>query len=334
MLLVFILCFNSVIYADNGIPALKISIPRTSMNIGEPLVVGLEYRFKEPQISNKKEILKQIDPEAYLCIDKENVSIYRDRLQYLFKLQLQDEAGLDYKGTFIIWYNVLEKKLFFDKPGEYTVRAGLSKDFLSNPVKITVKSENKKALEALGAFQNLDDYLFLFVGLNESPEKRVGLLERLEQVQKQSEGTMLEKWSAARLGIEGFRDLQYSAIRDQNIVDQIQMYLNIGIELPDEFPVREEALYDLGGVEAFKGNKDRAASLRDELVKKYPKGKFAKKYLESREILANIGKTTERDNQTTSASSNKTIQIFIICGLSVVAIGIVIFIGKSKVKNT
>ena len=329
--LVFIVSLNSIIYADNGIPDFNISVPITSLNIGEPLVVELEYHFKEPQISNKKEILNQIDPEAYLYIDKEDITIYQNRLQYLFKLLLQDESGLDYKGTFIIWYNVLEKKLFFDKSGEYIIRVGFSKEFLSNPLKITVKSENRNAKEALVDFKDLDDYLFLMVGINQYPDKRYELLERLKQVQKQSQGTMLEKWASARLGIEHFKDMIYGEEKDRSMIDEIHYYLNTGIELPDEFPVREETLYDLANVEDMKGNKEKAGSLREELVKKYPNGAFTKEYIDNKKILAKIGNNTTLVNQAISDPPNNNKLILIICGLSLIAaIGIAIFIGKRK----
>ena len=297
ILLVFIFSFNSVICANDGIPTSKVTVPRTSINIGEPLVAELEYHFKEPQIehhfgesqtSDKNVIMKEIEAEAYLRIDKEDVTIYQDRLPYLFNLSLQDEKGLDYKGTFVIWYNVLGKKVFFDKPGEYKVGVGLSKE--SDPIKITVKSENKKAMEALAVFKEVDDYIFLFVGVNASREKRAGLLERLKQVQKQSEGTMLEKWSAARLGVELFKDIQYIKERDPNQIDEIQKYLNKGIELPDDFPVREEALYDLGSIESLKGNKEKTDSLRKELLKKYLKGTFTQRYIEIRDRNKEIQK--------------------------------------------
>jgi hypothetical protein len=330
ILVLFVLSFNITIYADNGIPTFKVSLLKTSINIGEPLVAELEYHFTEPQISNKKEVLKQIDPEAYLCIDKEDITIYQNRLPYKFMLELQDEAGLDYKGTFIIWYDVLGKKIFFDKPGEYIIKAGLSKEFLSNPVKIKVKSEIKKAQEALNVFKDLEDYLFLMFGLNQNPSKRDAILERLKQVQKQSEGTMLEKWSAARIGVECFHDLQYSTETKQSKIDEIQKYLNKGIELSDDFPVREETLYDLCNIESMKGNKNRADSLRDELLKKYPKGKFAEKY---KTILANMGNNKEIVSQNTSAPSNNKKQIFIIIGLSLIAISMVIFIRKMKGKK-
>ncbi|MBN2589613.1 MAG: hypothetical protein JXA96_07115 [Sedimentisphaerales bacterium] len=284
ILFVCILSFHTVGYANNGIPTFNISVPRTTINVGEPLVGQLEFHFKEPQLSNKNEIVKQINAEhdLYLSIEKEEAAIYQNRFAYQTKLNLQDEAGLDYKGTFIIWYDPFGNKVFFDKPGEYVVRIGLAKELLSKPVKITVKSENKKAMKALSVFKDLNDYLFLFVGVDAYPEKRAGMLERLKQVNKLSEGTMLEKWSAARLGVECYNDIKYEKEKDESEIDEIHEYLKKGIELPDDFPVREEALYDLGIIEAKKGNKKRAESLWDELLKKYPKGKFAKTVIEIR----------------------------------------------------
>ena len=122
----------------------------------------------------------------------------------------------------------------------------------------------------------------------------------------------------------------YSAEKDQSKIDEIQKYLNSGIELPDEFPVREETLYDLANVEAMKGNKARADSLRDELVKKYPKGKFTEKFIESRAILAQMENKPKIEETTTLSEHNNSIKIVVISGLSVIAIGMVIFIGKVK----
>lgn len=282
ILLFGILSFSFVSYANEGIPTFNISIPRTTINIGEPLVGQLEFHFKEPQLSNKKEIVKQISAEhdLYLSIEKEDAAIYKDRFTYIVKLDLQDEAGLNYKGTFIIWYDLFGNKIFFDKPGDYVVRLGLAKELLSKPIKVTVKSENKKALEALAVFTGIEDYLFLFAGVEVKVEKRDGLLERLKQVNKLSEGTMLEKWSAACLGVECWKDFQKE--KDESKIDEIYKYLNKGIELPDDFPIREEALYHLGLIEARKGNKTKSESLWDELLKKYPKGQFAKTVIKIR----------------------------------------------------
>ena len=209
IIFLFVLSFSLNSFADNEIPTLEILVPRNSINIGEPLVVELKYHFKETQISNKNEISKQIEPEAYLCIQKKGATINNERLTYPFLLTLQDEAGLEYKGTFIIWYNVLGKKLSLDEPGEYTLRTSLLPNkFLSNPLQIMVKSGNKNALESLTVLTDLYDYLFLYTGTEEFSKKRDGVIERLKLVEKQSQGTMLENWSSARIGIAYFKDIK------------------------------------------------------------------------------------------------------------------------------
>ncbi len=282
ILLLGILSFSFVSYANDGIPTITISAPRTTINIGDPLIVEIELHFKQPIKSNENEIEKEIDIEynSFLSIDKGDVTVYKNRLAYRFKMELQDKVGLHYKGTVVIWYDALGDKIFLDEPGEYNIRVGLSKEIFSEPVKITVKSEKKNVPDALKVFTGKEDYLFLFLGLDAYPEKRAGILERLKKVNKLSEGTTLEKWSAARLGIECWKDFQKE--KDESKIDEIYKYLNKGIELPDDFPVREEALYHLGLIEARKGNKNKSETLWDELIKKYPKGEFAKKVINIR----------------------------------------------------
>jgi hypothetical protein len=84
----------------------------------------------------------------------------------------------------------------------------------------------------------------------------------------------------------------------------------------------------------MKGNKNRADTLREELVKKYPKSKFTEKVIESKAILAQMRNKSEIEGTSTLPAHNNTLKVVIISGLSVIVIGIVILIGKMKGEKT
>lgn len=328
--MVFILGFNYLTKANNDFLTCEIKIKSKSINIGEPLAIELIYHLKKPFISGKtNEIVKEIENSLTFKIEENELDISKNFLIYPFKLVLQDEAGLEYKGTFIVWYDYQAKKLFLDKPGEYSIQmCSLKDEIFSNTITINVTSKSNKAQEALYILKEPDDYLFLVHGLNEYSEKREERIERLKKVQQKSKKTILEQWSAARLGVEYFNDIQYSTERDHSKVNEIQSFLNTGIDLPDEFPIREETLYRLSTVESMKGNNERAVALLDELIEKYPKGRFVEEAKKSRPILAQRKNLTEINNQTTT--SINSLKIIALLGLSFLVVVTIILIGKKK----
>ena len=105
-----------------------------------------------------------------------------------------------------------------------------------------------------------------------------------------------------------------------------------GIDLPDEFPIREEVVYTLASIESVKGNRERAESLKDELVRKYPHGKFAARPIMGKTTAVPMIKKSDANRNSDSTLPHNTIKVFIIIGLSTIVIGSVVIMGKMKGK--
>ncbi|MEJ2051377.1 MAG: hypothetical protein P8Y60_16345 [Calditrichota bacterium] len=320
-------------FANEDFVNCEIQIHDTTINIGNPLAIEIIYRFKEPKISMEtKEIATEIEHSASLYVDrKDGLSVVKDYPIQPFFMILQDKSGLEYKGSFVLWYDYMAKRIFFSQPGEYIIRIGNFRGkIFSNSVNIIVKSESKEMKKTLSLLSDVDDCLFLLHGLIASPEKRAEKIEHLKSVHNDSKGTLIANWSAARLGTELFKDLHNKT--EQNNIDEIQSFLYTGIELPDAFPIREESLYDLVNIETMKGNKDRADSLRYELIKKYPNGEFTRKVNKRTNILAQQRNLQEINGQTTP--HHNSLNVIIISGLSILTICVVILIRKMKGEKT
>ena len=334
ILFISIISSNSMIYAQEDFLTCEIATKNSTISIGEPLVVELTYHLKKPLISRTtNEKNKEIDNGLSLQIDFDSSGSAKEYRLYPFKLILQDESGLEYKGTFVLWYDYFAKKLYFDKSGKYTLQACSKKDqIFSNSIVVQVRPERYKTQEALSSLTDPDDYLFVLHGLDDYPEKREARLSRLKQVEEQSQGTILEKWIAARLGIECFNDVLNSSEKQQVKIDEAIVFLDKGIDLPDEFPIREEVVYTLASIESVNGNRERTESLKDELVRKYPHGKFAARPIMGKTPAIPMIKKSDDSRNSELTVPHNTIKVFIIIGLSTIVIGSIVIIGKMKGK--
>ena len=141
-------------------------------------------------------------------------------------------------------------------------------------------------------------------------EKQTEVMLHLKKVIEQCEKTVLAKWCAARLGLEYFKEFQdehtsfihYSEKRQKYLINgalfkQAHKYLKIGAKLPDEFPIREEILKELGIAEYTKGNHEKLVSLLDELGTKYPKGKHGRKASQMKKEFLGIQKREKEKEQ-------------------------------------
>ena len=131
------------------------------------------------------------------------------------------------------------------------------------------------------------DYLMLEFGVSENQKIRLDTLSRFIKIFSKYPNTLIGKWSAARLGLESYKDYletitsdktnnqSLSSVQAELLMKSIA-YLENARKLPDAIPVREEVLYKLGRIESLKGNQKNAKAIFQELSNKYPFGKYGR----------------------------------------------------------
>ena len=213
---------------------------------------------------------------------------------------LQGTKGLEYKGTFDIFYDD-SVGLVFDKPGTYNVRIlSPSGKYSSNYLEIVVEPPSEAEEKALSFVAGVEDFIFLMGGLCEKGEKAKRMTKLEELVNKYGE-TTLAKWSAARLGIEYFKEFhkQHSSFEkfkakkqknevDSSLFDKAYYYLKKGSTLPDGFSIRSEVLDNLIVTEYINDNYQEAIRLAEELESKYPYSEYGQKASRAKKELREL----------------------------------------------
>jgi len=258
-----------------------------SIMVGEPLVLQMTYILQKARLMPAtQKPFSSIMHEAIVQIEDPNGGLRELPLFPRF-IHLDDSQGLRYSGTFIMFYDGYEKHLVLGKPGTYKIRAFVTKEHFSNTLNISVQEASKQQSEALSTLSSPNEYFFLEAGEHGEPQTRSETILRVQQVIDQGGDILLSKWAAARLGIEESKELEkkypdvekfWNEYRQgkmkEPLLDQAQSHLSKALNLPDEFPIREQILYELPKVEFIKGNYKKARSLLDELAHKYPHGEY------------------------------------------------------------
>lgn len=286
---------------------MEISTQRKDIEIGEPLLVKVNLIFEHPQISTlTKKLSTSIETDVWTLQvqhSDDEPSLYP--LVLPVRLNLQDTEGLAYEGVIEVFCHlyrekkVLSKKIIFEKQGSYIFGiVGSKKQQKSNFLDISVKPSilGEKALSFL---TDPEDFAFLEGGICKNPKT----VSHLEEVVNHCKNTMLARRSSARLGLEYFKDFQKkhksfekfkeklkSSEIEKPLFDKAVAGLTNGVELPDDFPIRAELLEKLAIIEYMKNNYIKANSHLDELISKYPKGKYGKKAIEHKKELLELQK--------------------------------------------
>jgi len=294
--IVFIVLVSDAI-ASAETRTVEIETTSSSIKIGEPLLMNICCHHQKPQISDitgKRKLSIRIE-RLYL-----RAKAGKKETEYiLMPIRLADyeEQGLTYSGTIQVFYDDTEG-LVFKEPGTYCIYVATgSENAISNTLVINVLPASDLEEKALSILSEPNDFLFLLAGLCEKKEK-ANKVSKLERIGEECGETILAKWSAARLGIEYFRDFQKkhpsiekfkAGLENDGIKEPLYQkaceYLTTGAQLPDEFPIREEVLWNLCSIEHIRGNFDKTISLLDELSTKYPKGIYGQKASESKAQL-------------------------------------------------
>jgi len=266
---------------------------KTKVKLGDAIFINLNITHAHPQVSAEtSEPLPSVKYGNWvLCIQNNEANkpiLYHLALPLRFKLK--DAKGFQYSAEIEIFCHPSEEeeklitKVIFDNPGFYTIQI-LNGKQISNKIDVSIEysSLGEKGLALL---TNPKDFAFLLGGLYKSPET----IKHLTEVVNECKGTELAQRAAARLGLEYFIEFHrkhpsFEKFKDKRQKDKVEepffdlacKYLAIGVDLPDEFPIREKVLDGLFKTEFIKDNYEKIDILLDELEAKYPRGKYGRR---------------------------------------------------------
>jgi hypothetical protein len=279
----------------------EISSPTKLIGVKEPIIIKITHRFKNPQFSSSKgKILPSVPNEEFILIEMKDKNwqpkfsrakkIRSDAGTEYFmyplfsQLVLEDSKGLIYSNYFVFQYNLIKNDYIFPEPGKYKILVpptqGIPSDI--NALEIEVQP-SALPYSSSSILTNKYDYDFLAGLLSqifEDPNYRIGALERLESLVKQNQSTLLEKWAAARLGLEYYReydDNRVKALQEKKecpteLLDKAEGFLIKSTSLPDDFPERQVVYLRLAEISMRKNEFTKATGYLDEIKSKYPNG--------------------------------------------------------------
>jgi len=369
LLVVLLSCFLQSKAVSNNIPAsIEITSPKATIDIGEPLILKLTYKFEEPQMNaetgdihsgirhNSCLLIELKDADNdwlvnypdFILFEKEGIKYYPLELQSL-NLNVQDEQGLEYSGYFLIAYNHYKKGLTFDEPGKYRVcMISTANKIFSNVEDLQITSHMQKEKCALLDPNSCDFLMGLDRKLFEDPNYRSKTMVNLKNIVEQCPDSLLSKLAAARIGLESFYDAEVKRTEarrekrelSRQLYQEAKVYLQIGLYLPDDFFVRQEILYRLIEIEEenVEENKNysKALSYLDELSTKYPTGKYGKKAFGWKKELLELQELHELESgQSTNPPLDQTPRHAALPFVSVavvagIALIVLFFISKKK----
>ena len=279
---------------------MEISTSQAHIKVGEPLLISLVRHHQEPQISEVTGYVKSSINARHFhleVLDANDKSIKKAYKPMPIRLMLQGTKGLEYKGAFDVFYDD-SVGLVFDKPGIYNVcLLSPSGKYSSNSLEIMIEPPSEAEEKALSFFAGVEDFAFLMGGIFKNEQT----VSHLGQAADRSGDTILGKWSAARLGIEYFKEFhkqhrsfeKFKAKKQKNEVDSLLFdkaydYLKKGSALPDEFSIRGEVLDNLIVTEYINGNYQKAIRLAEELESKYPYSEYGQKASRAKKELREL----------------------------------------------
>ena len=363
-------CFllNPALYAHtytgghaNTPTSVEITSPKTTIDIGEPLILKLTYKFEEPQMNaetgdihsgirhNSCPLIELKDADNDWLInfpdfnsfdfEKEGVKYFPLELQSL-NLNVQDEQGLEYSGYFLISYNHYKKGLTFDEPGKYRICViSTANKIFSNVVDLQITSQMQEEKCAL-LDPNGCDFL---MGINrdwelfKDPNYRSKIMMNLKNIVEQCPNSLWSKLAAARVGLESFYDAEVKRTEARRtkrkltepLYQEAKVYLQIGLNLPDDFPIRQEILYRLIEIEGENKNYSQALSYVDELGAKYPKGKYGKEAASGKaEVLELQKRELAQAPQPRVSGWSRLLPLFLVIAVGIVLIGLILVLKK------
>jgi hypothetical protein len=285
LVLAFVLaCLVSSGYAAVGSYQMTILAPNNQICVGQPLLIEIMYNRQDIVKSEAtNEVLNSFKKEKlYLEVKNDDTGTVSKYKIISTNFVLYNMGKCLYRGFINVFYDYDSKNLIFDRPGNYSIGImNRLKDSIADYEKIIVKPAPFAEEKVLSIMSDPNDYAFLIAGVFKNAET----MNHLKEVVDQCEGTVLAKWAAARVGLESFYDAENKRTElrrekkpiDEALWDESAKYLRKGLELPDDFPIRQEVLYRLIEFEGKKENYSQSILYSDELTAKYPEGEYGKK---------------------------------------------------------
>jgi hypothetical protein len=323
--------------------------------VGEPLILQISAYLEQSEDINSIDKRLFYQSKIKIIFLKEKTISEVPILMELSPTTIQASGEIKSELICIILYDYFGKKLVFDKVGEYELKFQTSDSSQEGSTKINVIKASSLEEKAISLLSNPTDYYFLMFGNNNGIEDTSESILHLQKVVEYNENILLAKWAAARLGIEYFRKLNqkhpsFETFRleyiagniKEPLLEQSRKYLQIGAELPDEFPLRQEDLLNLSKVEFMEDNLKKAVSIIDEIATKYQYSKYGTQAIKAQkeEVPKLKAQFSERFvEEAHQLQTNKPLGAAfpITIGLAVVVIavgGFLIYKRKSKTRQT
>ena len=297
-------CFSSEHYMGwrTRLVVSKLTISsEDTIEIGEPLIVKLIADMKNLPDPNKIPASWSQEGLFKIFADKEKSNFPKTIKAIPRSLPLLDTDNLKYGGSFPLFYYLGHKELIFNEPGIYEIQFSYTRTQSSNVLRLIVHEPGQQHKKAISLLSDPNDYFFLELGNTHENYDKEKAISHLQEIVEKCEGTILADWSAARLGIEYFKEFQkkHPSIKkfkakkqkdevDSSLFDKAHIYLQKGSALPDEFPIHGEVLDNLMKTEYINNNYQKAIRLAEELESKYPHSKYGKRASRAKKELREL----------------------------------------------
>ena len=146
---------------NSGYPEeIRISTKQKKIMVGEPLLLQMAYIPQRPRLMPAtQKPFRSIMHEAIVQIEDPNGNLTRLMLFPRF-IYLDDSKGLRYKGNFVVFYDGSNRKLVFEKTGDYNILVFVTDIHSSNTLNVSVQVPSRQQSVALSQLQSPSDYFF------------------------------------------------------------------------------------------------------------------------------------------------------------------------------
>jgi hypothetical protein len=364
--LILILTINPMASEVQDLPLIEMTTKNPSLKVGEPLILELKYVYETPRfVTGTNEIKQSLDhgDVSLLLYIKNSSGEVTKKSIFKPSFICQDKKGLVYSSySALLQNNSGNKKLLFNEPGEYIITLyapdqeklkELLGDKAPKPLFVNVGPASQSIKKALSILSEENDIRILEYSDNDFFKKDIEVISRFKQVVDQCQDTIIAQIAASQLGItyfkefhekhpffETFRTEYKTGNMKEPLFEQSQKYLTIGSQLPDEFPIRREVIFQLSRIEFMEDNLNKMVSLINELAEKYPNTEYGKKAITAqKEELPKLKAEIEsQKKQVAQSSTKKPLGVALpIAGatVAVIVIGAVImFLRKKNPKKS
>jgi len=340
--------------------SIEMVLKNTSPKVGEPLIIELKYIYLKPQISQDSNEIRQFIGSGDISIPlyiKNSSGKITLRTTIQPPLQCVDKKGLIYSGNIILLFDSSSEKakLLFDESGRYMITIYAEEEKLEDllgekapkPLVVNVRPASRQEEKALSILSGERDLIFLGYSDYDFFKDYPEVLERFKEVVYKCGETMIAKMAAALIGMYLYNEYEEQRL-EANLMNQEKPtalrrqaieYLQKGLELPDEFHIRETILFMLAESDFEEDKRDylQAKSYLEELSAKYPHGRFGKSaesgIEEVKTMMANDPNWANRAQQIDNKPLGVVLPVAAAAIAGVLIAGFVLFFRKKQKSN-